>query len=206
VNLKSLLLDFKYLYLMFGVVLVLSAASLAVSDYSPKIIENLKASSQNILGIFTYIFVHKDAFSHLMPNMAILFITLLFFSLTNYDCQGLNKKRKELFTVLAIWGSAILSSLFYVVRVPNIYVSGSSGLVSAMMGATTMFSSLNAWKQKNNRVSMIAHSIIALFLVIIFVLLNLTAGPDTNVYVHLTSFWMSLVFTLVYLITQQSKR
>lgn len=191
---------------MFGVVLVLSIILLAVSYYSPTIIENLKASSQNILGIFTSIFVHKDAFSHLMPNMVILFMTLLFFSCTNYNCQRLNKKQIELFTILVIWGSAVLSSLFYVVQVLNTYVSGSSGLVSAMMGATIMFASVNAWKQKNNRVNMTIHSIIAVFLVIAFVILNLTAGPHTNIYVHLTSFWMSLVFTLMYLITQRSKR
>jgi len=199
-SLKKLLLDYKYLYLMFGVVLVLSMILLAVSYYSPKIVESLKASSQNILGIFTSIFVHKDT-SHLMLNMVFLFMTLLFFSFTNYNCQRFNKKRKEVFTILVIWGSAIFSTLFYVVQVPNKYVAGSSGLVSAMMGTTTMFAFLNAWKQKSNRVKMVIHFIIALYLVLVFVIVNLTAAPDTNVYVHLMSFGMSLAFTLIFLIT-----
>jgi membrane associated rhomboid family serine protease len=173
---------------MFVIVLFLSLLLL----YLPQTATNLMASSQNILGVVTSIFVHKDV-THLGVNMLIAFSALLFYSLAS-SISGI---RNESFTIVTIWISAILANLAYVLIYPNSRVGGSSGLVSAFLASIATFAYINAWTQTVQR-HRIVQSLIGTYLFAVFIVLNLNTSPDTNVIVHLLSFFIAVFLVMTF--------
>lgn len=174
--------------LMFVMVLFLSLLLL----YLPQTAANLKASSQNIFGVVTSILVHKDV-AHLGANMLIAFWALLFYSLTS----SISGMRNESFTIIAIWVSAILANLAYVFICPTKTVGGSSGLVSAFLAGIATFAYIDARAQTVQRHKII-QSFIGTLLFAAFIVLNLNTSPDTNVIVHLLSFFIAVILVMTF--------
>jgi membrane associated rhomboid family serine protease len=163
---------------MFAIVFSLSLVLLYLQPDSTA----LMASSQNIPGVVTSIFVHKDIV-HLGVNLTLAFTALLLYSFSNI----ISGRRNDNFMVMATLLSAILANLAYVFMSPYSRVAGSSGLVSAFLGGIMTFAFLDAWTESALAAKTI-QSIIGTFFFSAFIYLNLTVGPDTNVVVHLMSF------------------
>lgn len=186
------ILDFFKIYkskifLMFMIVFSLSL----LLFYLPQVSTDLIASSQNIPGTITAILVHKD-FTHLGINFLLAFAALLLYSLSS-TISGI---RHDNFILPAIWFSAILANLVYVIMSPNSSVSGSSGLVSAFLGGVMTFAYISAWNESVQRLKVI-QSTIGMFLFITFIVLNLNTNPDINIIVHLMSFSIMVFLVLL---------
>jgi membrane associated rhomboid family serine protease len=147
------------------------------------------ASSQNIVGSITAIVVHRD-FVHLGFNMCFAFLTLATYFLSS-TFSG-NKNHWSMTAVILL--SAILANFVYVLSFP-FPVSGSSGLVYAFMGGTSTSAFVSAWSERD-RFLKGAQFVIGLFLLAIFITLNILASSDTNLFVHVISFFLSTVFIL----------
>lgn len=173
--------------LMFVIVFSLSLVLLYLQPDSTA----LMASSQNISGVVTSIFVHKDIV-HLGVNLTLAFTALLLYSFSSIISGG----RDDNFMVLAIWLSTIVATLAYVFMFPHSRVAGSSGLVSAFLGGIMTFAFLDAWAESALSAKTI-QSIIGTFFFIAFIYLNLNVDPDTNVVVHLMSFSIMVFLVLL---------
>lgn len=173
--------------LMFVIVFCLSLSLL----YLPNLAIDLMASSQNILGVVTGIFVNKD-FGYLIGNFLLAFITLLFYFVSS-TISGI---RNDKFLAMGIWFSAILANFAYVFISPYSRVGGSSGLVSAFLGGVVVLAYVSAYIEPV-RSSKIIQSIIGSFLFTIFIILNLNTASDINVPVHLMSFSVMAFLSLL---------
>lgn len=176
----DLLVTFKT-SLCFMFITVFSVSSLLLC--LPNLGAALTASPQNIQSAFTSVLVHKD-FTHLIANVILAFAALLVYSISN-TISGTGNGN---FIILATWISAILANLAYEKTMPYSISYGSSGLVSAFLSGVMIIAYLNAWAESVPRVK-VAQFVIGTFLLAAFVALNLDVNPDTNVTVHLNSFF-----------------
>jgi hypothetical protein len=174
------------LCLMFVIVFSVSSFLLCF----PKLDPAWAASSQNIENAFASVFVHKN-FTDLIANVMLAFALLLTYSISN----AISGTRNDNFIILAIWISAILANLAYVKTMPYSSSCGSSGLVSAFLSGVMVIAYLNAWAESVPSIK-VAQFVIGTFLLAAFIALNLYVNPDTNVFVHLNSFFNMTILML----------
>jgi len=176
-------LDFLMIFksnlcLMF--IMVFSASSFLLCF--PNLDAAFMAPSQNILGAFASVFVHRD-FTHLVANVLLALAALLAYSMSN----AISGIRGDNFVVFAVWISAVLANLGYVRTLPYLISYGSSGLVSALLSGVVIVAFSNAWAESVPRVK-VAQAAIAVFFFAAFIALNLDVAPEMNVGIHLRSF------------------
>jgi membrane associated rhomboid family serine protease len=184
-------LDFLAIFktrFFFMFIIVFSVSSLLLC--LPNLDAAWMASSQNIESAFTSVFVHRD-FTHLIANITLSLVALLLYSISN----TISGNGKDNFLILAVWTSAVLANLAYAKTIPYAISYGSSGLVSAFLSGVIIIAYLNAWTEPVPRVK-VAQFAIGTFLLAAFVALNLDVDPDTNVAVHLNSFFYMAVLML----------
>jgi len=190
-RLKSIsVLDFA-VFLMFAVVF---SASLLLLNFFPQFQPSLMSSSQNILGIFTSPFVHKD-YLHLLANAVFALLAFIFYFITRLISSA---KSNDKFLIVAIWFSAILANLIYVFISPTQNSGGSSGLVSAFYGGVITFTFTDALTEHVSNLKKLSFTLSGVFLLAAFVVMNINTSSDTNVIVHLTSFSISVFLVLLY--------
>jgi hypothetical protein len=170
------------LFFTFLSVMLVSLILLACSQYNTALI----ASSQNFVGIFSSVFVHKDIW-YLASNMGLAFMTLLLYSFSS----ALSGHKKYLSMSIVIWLSTIIATLIYIILNPSSEVRGSSGLVSAFLGGATAFAFLIARKE-TALAKKFGQLIIAIILLSTFIVFNTGVSPDTNIFVHLVSFFLAM--------------
>ncbi|MGD6935084.1 MAG: hypothetical protein ACQCN5_12845 [Candidatus Bathyarchaeia archaeon] len=149
------------------------------------------ASSQNFIGVFSSVIVHRDI-GHLTANMFLAFATLLLYSFST----TFSGNRQYLSMTIIIWISAIIANLGYILLFPFYSVGGSSGLVSAFLGAVVMVAFLSALKETVASAKFV-QSIIGIIVFCIFIAINIGVSADTNVIVHLTSFLLAAIVVLL---------
>ena len=187
IRLSDILLIFKTkLFLMFAVVFGTSLVLLTFPSLAPI----LMASSRNIIGAFTSVFVHRDL-THLAASATLTLAALLLYSVSN----TISGKKSENFIILAIWFSAAAATLAFVNLAPNARLGGSSSLVSAFLCGVAINAYINAWTEPAPRMK-VAQIAIGTVLVTTFVALNLNVDSSWMVTLHLTAFLYMAVIVL----------
>jgi membrane associated rhomboid family serine protease len=163
------------------------------------------ASSQNIPGVVTSVFINKD-FGDFSGNLFVAFVVLSFYSLSS----TISGKRNDNLFIVAMWVSAILANLAFVLMSPaylTIHAGssgltyvwvlpttyGSSGLVSAFLSGVIILAYKSAWAEPVLRFKQF---VIGIGLFALFIVLNLNVSPSTNIAVHLMSFLIMVFFVL----------
>lgn len=204
------LLRFKIVYLTFPLVSIPSVLIYTASLMFPWLNDILVASPRTPWGIITSIFTHLEA-QHLVLNMAGLLAFLLLFATSNILLSEEEIRRRILFLLSVMFVIATLSNLFWVILIPNVNVTGASGLVFASEGVVIGFALLNSLrlkdiaehsvKEKEFLLAICAYNatiFVGFFLQILFAPeLFLGVAPGVNVYIHGIAFYISFLLTVL---------
>ena len=201
---------FKPVLLTFLFASISSAIIYIASLLFPWSNDILVASPRTPWGIVTSLFTHLEV-QHLAVNMVGLLAFLLLFVTSNISLSEQETSRRIFFLLLVIFLAATLSNLFWIILMPNVNATGSSGLVFASEGVVIGFALLNSLKlkdiakcsleKKKSLLAFYAYNatiFIIFFSQIIFAPeLFLGVPPRVNVFVHGIAFYISFSLTVL---------
>ena len=201
---------FHTLLLTFLFVSISSAITYIASLMFPWLNDILVASPRTPWGIVTSLFIHLEV-QHLAVNMVGLLAFLLLFVTSNISLLKEEIRRRIFFLLIVVFLAATISNLFWIILIPHVNTTGSSGLVFASEGVTMGFALLNSLKlrdiakcnleKKKSLLAICAYNatvFIVFFLQIILAPeLFLGVAPRVNVFVHGIAFYISFSLTVL---------
>jgi membrane associated rhomboid family serine protease len=201
--------DFRRVFFAYALIIVSSITIYVSFSVYPKINSILAASRATPWGVITSIFVHSSL-THLASNMIGLFTYTLLFAVCNISLTSENKRKIEPFFLICVFGSAIAANIFWIYLTSERSL-GASGIVYAVQGVLLGFSLINGlsildWKrfkiQKKFTQFIVLINIIVIFLFLSEILLSpqifLSVAVGVSILVHVISFYLSLVITVVW--------
>ena len=201
------MLEFKRIWLWYLAILVASVEVFLFSQGIPIVNGILAASRNTPWGVFTSIFVHQS-WGHLVINMTILLLFVMFFTSMNSTLSISNKRKYQKFFMIAAFIFAVVSNILWVALNTGSTV-GASGLAYGVIGIVTSSSILNGLqilskkqlnKQSTQTVSVILMNIILGSTLVFQVFQNpqvfLNINQGVNIIVHGVSFVLGLSFIL----------
>jgi membrane associated rhomboid family serine protease len=209
--LMKIILGFRDIWLAFITVLITSLFVYIASYAYPSLMDIFAVSPQTPWGIVTSIFAHAGI-EHLIGNMLLLFLFLLYFVVSNFYIHHEEKRQRISFLLITVFSMAIVSNIATIVLMPKATSIGSSGLVFALEGVLMSFSLINSFetyewfKQKkiNGEISLAIEIVNIWVFTFLFLQIVLTpqsflnVSPGVNIIVHGLSFLSSFVLVLVW--------
>lgn len=215
-NLRNVWFTYKPVIIAF---LALFCVGLPISIFIQSINEGtlnlFSASRSTPWGVFTSLFINLS-FPNFFNNFLAIFAFLLFFILGNNYLQQTEKRKRNLFSTITIFVSAIIANIIWVVANPN-PAFGASGITFSLAGVVLVFALFNladANQMKGQKKYILIQWLINP-LAIVFVLIEVAdqfanavslLGLGVNVLVHLWGFLVSAFFIISWIIIRRRKQ